>query len=57
MFVTSVLALVIVTTLVFGSFMPLMAKLLLDPPRKSHHNENLPSIEVSQTIVDSMLTT
>ena len=56
MFVTSVLALVIVTTLVFGSFMPLMAKLLLDPPRKSHH-DNLPSIEVQQTIMDSVLTT
>ena len=32
--VASVLALVIISTLVFGSFMPLIAKLLLDPPKK-----------------------
>ena len=44
-FVTSVLSLVILTTLVFGSFMPLMAKLLLDPPRKTGHG-NVPTIEV-----------
>ena len=32
--VASVLALVIVSTLLFGSFMPLVAKCLLDPPKK-----------------------
>ena len=32
--VTSVLALVILSTLLFGSFMPLVAKCLLDPPKK-----------------------
>lgn len=38
--VASVLALVIVSTLLFGSFMPLVAKLLLDPPeaKKVHNN-------------------
>ena len=55
-FVTSVLSLVIVTTLVFGSFMPLMAKLLLDPPKNSHHG-NMPTVEVDQIMEDSILTT
>ena len=32
--VASVLALVIVSTLLFGSFMPLVAKCCLDPPKK-----------------------
>ena len=36
--VASVLALVIVSTLIFGSLMPLVAKCLLDPPKaKTHH--------------------
>ena len=33
--VASVLALVIVSTLLFGSFMPLVAKCLLDPPKRA----------------------
>jgi len=33
--VASVLALVILSTLLFGSFMPLVAKCLLEPPKKS----------------------
>ena len=37
--VASVLALVILTTLIFGSFMPLVAKLLLDPPVKAVKHE------------------
>ena len=32
--VASVLALVILSTLLFGSFMPIVAKCLLDPPKK-----------------------
>ena len=41
--VTSVLSLVIISTLVFGSFMPLMAKLLLDPPAsKGKHGKATP---------------
>lgn len=36
--VASVLALVIISTLLFGSFMPLVAKCLLDPPAKATHN-------------------
>ena len=44
-FVTSVLSLVIVSTLVFGSFMPLMAKIFLDPPAsKSKHEKTGPKI-------------
>ena len=41
-FVTSVLSLVIISTLVFGSFMPLVAKLLLDPPENK--NKQYPKI-------------
>ena len=41
-FVTSVLSLVIISTLVFGSFMPLVAKLLLDPPESK--NKQYPKI-------------
>ena len=39
--VASVLALVILSTLLFGSFMPLVAKCLLDPPARAakHHGE------------------
>ena len=43
-FVTSVLSLVIISTLVFGSFMPLVAKLLLDPP--ASHKKAQPKIEM-----------
>ena len=44
--VASVLALVIVSTLIFGSLMPLVAKCLLDPPKaKTHHS---PGIETTQ---------
>ena len=42
--VTSVLALVIISTLVFGSFMPLMAKLLLDPPANAKHGKSAPKV-------------
>ena len=43
--VTSVLSLVIISTLVFGSFMPLMAKLLLDPPAsKGKHGKTAPKV-------------
>ena len=38
--VTSVLALVIISTLLFGSFMPLVAKCLLTPPAQHKSNEN-----------------
>ena len=34
--ITSVLALVIITTLLFGSFMPLVRKCLLEKPAKLH---------------------
>ena len=45
--IASVLALVLLSTLLFGSFMPLVAKLLLDPPKTKHvaapayHIENM----------------
>ena len=41
--VASVLALVILSTLLFGSFMPLVAKCLLDPPKKGgkHHSNSI----------------
>ena len=44
--VASVLALVILSTLLFGSFMPLVAKCLLDPPKtKGHHAEKHPTVD------------
>ena len=48
--VASVLALVILSTLIFGSFMPLVAKCLLDPPNKvaKHQDHDKP------TIIDEM---
>ena len=45
-FVTSVLSLVIISTLVFGSFMPLVAKCLLDPPNKQKKAQ--PKVELDQ---------
>ena len=43
--VTSVLSLVIISTLIFGSFMPLVAGCLLDPPaNKKHGAEGSPSM-------------
>ena len=39
--VGSVLALVIISTLIFGSFMPIIAKLLLDPPAKQMKHVDL----------------
>ena len=45
--VASVLALVIISTLLFGSFMPCVAKCLLDPPKKSakHGGHGDPMLE------------
>ena len=42
--VASVLALVILSTLVFGSFMPLVARCLLDRPKGHDKTEKDPSI-------------
>ena len=45
--VTSVLSLVILSTLVFGSFMPLVAKCTLDPPvSKGKHTKSSPKISI-----------
>ena len=45
--VTSVLLLVILSTLIFGSFMPLVARCLLDPPtNKNHDAKRSPTITI-----------
>ena len=43
--VTSVLSLVILSTLMFGSFMPIVAKYTLDPPtNKEKHMKSPPKV-------------
>ena len=54
--VASVLALVIISTLLFGSFMPLVAKCLLDPPKKQgkHNSAQMDLVDLNMSADSKM---